>query len=145
MSFGPVVLIALVVVSTSLFVPDTIFAFAAGVLFGLLWGTVIMALAGVITASVDFVLARRVLRGRIDRMLSSHPRLAAFSRAVARQHLGFHFLVRLAPMSPVAVSYLYGASGIRYPTFLLASLGLIPGLFVSVYFGDLARPEAEAS
>jgi len=32
-----------------------------------------------------------------------------------------------------------GASGVRFSTFLIATAGLIPGLFVEVYFGYMTR------
>jgi uncharacterized membrane protein YdjX (TVP38/TMEM64 family) len=38
----------------------------------------------------------------------------------------------------VSVSYVLGASGVRFWTFMIATVGLIPGLFVEVYFGYMA-------
>jgi uncharacterized membrane protein YdjX (TVP38/TMEM64 family) len=38
----------------------------------------------------------------------------------------------------VSVGYVLGASGVRFPTFLAATVGLIPALFAEVYFGYVA-------
>jgi uncharacterized membrane protein YdjX (TVP38/TMEM64 family) len=143
--WGFLAFVGLVVLCTSLFVPDTVFALAAGVLFGLAWGSVAMVLAAVLTASLNFVLARRILAARVGRWLKDSPRLAALLRAVEKEGLRFQLLLRLAPIHPVTANYVIGASGVRYPTFLFACLGLIPGLFVEVYFGYAAKHMARTA
>ena len=45
----------LIIAATSLLVPDTVLGVAAGVLFGLAEGTVVMAVGVVLTASVNYL------------------------------------------------------------------------------------------
>ncbi len=142
---GFVVFVIALVVCTSLFVPDTIFAVAAGVLFGLVWGTVLVVAGSLLTAGLDFAIARHLLRARVRRWLEASPKLAAIERAMAREGLRLQFLLRLTPIHPVTVSYVLGASQTRFSTFLTASLGLIPALFVEVYFGYTAKHLAKAA
>lgn len=137
--WGWAVFILVTVVGTSLFVPDTVFAVMAGVLYGVAGGTAIITLAVFLTASVDFLVARRWLFGVVRRWLERQPRLAAIERAVQREGLRFQFLIRLTPLSPVAVSYVLGTTHTRFGPFLAACLGLIPGLFVEVYLGHVAQ------
>jgi uncharacterized membrane protein YdjX (TVP38/TMEM64 family) len=137
---GFVVFVLTVVLCTSLFIPDTIFAVLAGVLFGVFWGTISVVMASLLTA-----LSRWLLRERVRRWLATRPRLAAIERAVKQEGLRFLFLLRLTPIHPVAVSYVLGATNTRFTTFLVASLGLIPGLFVEVYFGYVAKHVAKVS
>jgi uncharacterized membrane protein YdjX (TVP38/TMEM64 family) len=135
---GPLAFLALVVVLALFCLPDTIFAIAAGVLFGLWLGTGLIV-AGVIAAtSISFLLARRVLREPVERRLQRSPNLLAIRRAMGGAGLRLQFLLRLTPLNPVLVSYVLGSSGGSYRTFLIACAGLVPGLFVEVYLGHAA-------
>lgn len=126
------------VVLTSMLVPDTLLAVAAGAMFGLLWGTMLTVVAATITAVLNFLAAQSLLRPWIEKMLEQHPKLQAIRQAANRKGLQLQLLLRLAPINPVSVSYVMGASGIRFSTFLIGTAGLIPGLFVEVYLGHLA-------
>lgn len=136
--WGKVAFMAMIVFFTSLFVPDTVLAVAAGALFGLAWGTVLTCVGAIITAALNFLAARNLFRPRIEKMLQQHPKLQAIRTAANREGLRLQLLLRLAPINPVSVSYVLGASGVKFSTFLLATIGLIPGLFAEVYFGYLA-------
>ncbi len=78
--WGWVVFVGMMIVLTSIFVPDTLLAIAAGALFGLTRGTVLTVLAAIITAAFNFVAARTLLRPRIEKMLDQHPKLRAIQR-----------------------------------------------------------------
>ena len=143
--WGRVAFVGMIVVFTSMFVPDTVLAIAAGAMFGLVWGTVLIVVGAVITAALNFLAARGLLRPRIESILEQHPKLQAIQRAANREGLRLQLLLRLAPISPVSVSYALGASGVRFSTFLIATVGLIPGLFVEVYFGYLASHVTKAA
>jgi uncharacterized membrane protein YdjX (TVP38/TMEM64 family) len=142
---GIIVFVGVVIVFTSIFVPDTLFAIIAGALFGLAWGTVVAIIASLCTATVNFLVSRLFLHETVRRWLARNPRLAAIERAVNREGFRFQFLLRLTPLHPVTVSYMLGASNTRYPTFLAACLGLIPGLAVEVYFGYVAKHVAKVA
>ena len=144
-NWGFIVFIMALIIGTSLFVPDTLFAVAAGVLFGVGVGTVIVVVGSVLTAAVDFAISRQFLQTRVRRWLAANPRLATLERAVKAEGLRFLFLLRLTPIHPVTVSYVLGASSTRFPIFLAASLGLIPALFVEVYFGYAAKHLAKVA
>ncbi|TWU43795.1 TVP38/TMEM64 family inner membrane protein YdjZ [Novipirellula aureliae] len=136
--WGCLVFVGMMVLFTSIFVPDTVLAVAAGVLFGIGWGAVLTVIGALLTATLNFFSAQTLLRPRIEKMLAAHPKLRAIQRAVNREGLRLQLLLRLSPINPVSVSYVLGASGVRYSTFILATAGLIPGLFCEVYFGYLA-------
>ena len=142
---GFVIFVLALVVCTSLFVPDTIFAVAAGVLFGLVWGTVLVVVGSLLTAGLDFVISRHLLRARVRRWLEARPKLAAVERAVAREGLRLQFLLRLTPINPVTVNYVLGASQTQFSAFAAATPGFIPALFVEVYFGYTAKHLAKVT
>jgi len=138
--WAPLAFVAAFVVLSSLFVPDTLFAVAAGVMFGLVRGSIIMSAAGILGAVVDFWLARRLLRSRIERALTGYPKLAAIARAAGREGLKFHVLLRLTPVNPTSLSYILGgATPVRFTTYFITAFGLIPGYVVEVYFGYVAK------
>ncbi len=137
--WGPVVFVLLVVACTMVFLPDTPFAIAGGVAFGLWWGTTLLAIAAFVNATLTYFLSRNFFHSQVDKWLEKSPKLAAIQRAASHQGVRFLLLLRLTPVSAVAVSNLLGAAGIRFAPFIIACIGLIPGLFVEVYMGSIAK------
>jgi uncharacterized membrane protein YdjX (TVP38/TMEM64 family) len=143
--WGYVIFIAVMVVATSIFVPDTVFAIAAGALFGILWGTLAMTVGCLLTAALNYATARLFLQSTVRAYLERKPQLAAIQRAVDREGFRFQLLLRLTPINPVSISYILGAAGTRFSTFLAACLGVVPAIFVEVYFGYVAKHVAKVS
>jgi uncharacterized membrane protein YdjX (TVP38/TMEM64 family) len=137
--YGIVVFIGLFVLAASLLVPDTILCVAAGVLFGLAWGAVAVAAGSLVAVTVQYLLARRFLHGPIQRRLATKPSLVAIQKAVQQDQLRLQFLLRLTPLNPATISYLLGVAGVRFPGFLVTSLGMYPLLFLEVYLGHAAK------
>lgn len=136
--WGWVVFVGMMVVLTSVFVPDTILTIAAGAMFGVGLGTLLTVIAATITAALNYLVARWLLQKRIKTMLDQHPKFRAISRAAKSEGLRLLLLLRLAPISPVLVSYVLGATGVRFSKFMIAMVGIIPAMFVGVYFGSVA-------
>jgi uncharacterized membrane protein YdjX (TVP38/TMEM64 family) len=133
--WGRIAFVAVVVVFTSVFVPDTLLEIAAGVMFGLFWGTVLISVSAIITAALSYFIAGKLLRPRIDKLLENHPKLRAIARAANREGLRLQLLMRFSPLNQVLVSYAMATSGVRFTTFMTATVGMILPLFVGVYFG----------
>jgi len=133
--WGPIAFVALIVVATSLLVPDTALAIAAGALFGFVVGGIVVVVGGLLAAMVQYALARRLLRGAIQRETARRASLRSIVEAVRRREIGIQVLVRLTPLGPAMVSYLMGAAGVRFGGFMLACLVMIPAFLVEVYFG----------
>ena len=137
--WGVVAFVGLFAVGTSIFVPDTILCVLAGALFGLPWGLAAVGAGSLLGSTLQFALARRLLRAPIQRRLAARPLLAAIQRAVQRDELRLQVLLRLTPLNPATISYVLGAAGVRLVGFLVACLGLVPILSVEVYFGHAGR------
>ncbi len=136
---GRVVFVGLLVLGTSVLIPESLFGIAAGALFGVRSGFLIVLVGNVLAASFQYVLARRLLRGRIQNMLSSRPQLAAVQHAVLKDETRLQLLMRLTPLNPASLSYAFGAAGVRFFGFLFACIGLIPHLLMEVYLGRTGR------
>lgn len=137
--WGVVAFVGLFVVATSLLVPESILAIMAGALFGMKWGIFAVVAGNLLAALCQYVLGRNILRKRIERFVASKPNLTALVRAAHRNEFVLQALVRLTPMNPATMSYLFAAVGVRLPGFLLAFLALFPHLLLEVYFGYAAR------
>jgi uncharacterized membrane protein YdjX (TVP38/TMEM64 family) len=136
---GPFVFVAAAVVLSSVFVPSSLLGAVAGALFGLGWGAFAMVASGMLGAVLDYVVANKFLGSRITHVVQRHPKLLAVQRAVQREELRLQFMLRLAPVNAASLNYVLGAAGARFSPYLLATLGMIPGLFVEVYFGHMAK------
>ena len=137
-ALGWVVFVVMIVVFTSMFVPLSMIAIAGGAMFGVVGGTVLTFAGAFFTAALNYVTASSLFRSRIETWLAGHPKLQAIQQAAKREGLRLQLLLRMSPISPVSVSYVLGASGVRFSTFLIATLGLIPAVVVNVYFGYTA-------
>lgn len=141
--WAPVIFIAVFVVSTSLFFPESLLAIAAGTIWGLWWGLLWVVVAGVITAMVIFWIGRKVFRDRVERLLSRHPKVQAVDKAASDSGFKLAFLLRLAPINFSMLNLLLAVSRLRFRTYLLTCLGMFPGNFSTVYIGFAARHTAD--
>lgn len=137
----PVALGGLYVVATLLMIPGWVLTLAAGALYGLVLGTVVVSLASTTAAALAFLLARYWLRQRVQQWLARSARLAAVDQAIGQQGWKIVALLRLSPAVPFNVqNYLYGVTAIRFwPCVLVSWVTMLPGTFLYVYLGALGR------
>jgi uncharacterized membrane protein YdjX (TVP38/TMEM64 family) len=148
---GAIIFVAAFVILTCIMVPDTLMSIAAGAVFGFVGAVAVIVIGATIARAVQYVLARRVLQQRVQRYVATRPRLMRIERAVRQDQLRLQLLIRLTPMSPTLLSYLFGAMAVRFGGFMLALVATIPGLLVSIYLGVegthvvemTARPDGE--
>ena len=139
---GPLLFILVFVIATSIFIPESLIAIAAGAIFGLWMGLVWVVVAGTITAVLIFLVGRHFLRGRIEGMLHSHPKIKAINAAASDSGFRLMVLLRLSPLNFTLLNYLLAISRARFRPYLLACLGMFPGNFSTVYIGFAARHAA---
>ncbi|HET9031376.1 MAG TPA: VTT domain-containing protein [Dokdonella sp.] len=137
--WGRLAFVGLVVIGTSLLIPESLFGLIAGALFGLAWGIGLLLVGNLLAAALQYALARRLLHARIQRALQSRPLLHSIQKAVIGNELRLQFLLRLTPLNPALVSYLLGAAGVRFGGFMLASLALISHFAIEVYLGHAGK------
>lgn len=134
--WGPIVFMLGYVVATVAFVPGSILTLASGALFGLVYGTLWVAISSTVGAALAFLIARYLARDTIERKLEGNPRFAAIDKAVAARGLKIVFLLRLSPVFPFnLLNYALGLTRVKFWDFVLASVGMLPGTFLYVYYG----------
>lgn len=127
---------AFYVVAALLFAPGVPLTLAAGFLFGVGRGLVLVSAASTAAAAIAFLLARRLARSRVERLARRNARFAAIDRAIAREGWKVIVLLRLSPLLPFGLSnYLYGLTPVRWAPYVFASwLAMLPqtALYVSL-------------
>jgi uncharacterized membrane protein YdjX (TVP38/TMEM64 family) len=137
--WGPVVFVLGYAAAAVAFVPGSILTLAAGAIFGIGKGVVLVFIAAVLGSSAAFLVARYVARSAIERRLASNPKFAAIDRAVGAQGRKIVFLLRLSPVFPFnLLNYGLGLTNVRFADYVTASVGMIPGTILFVYYGKLA-------
>jgi pyruvate/2-oxoglutarate dehydrogenase complex dihydrolipoamide dehydrogenase (E3) component/uncharacterized membrane protein YdjX (TVP38/TMEM64 family) len=127
---------AVYVAATALSLPGaTILTLAAGAIFGLLVGTVIVSFASSIGATLAFLAARFVLRDSVQARLGA--RLAEIDKGVQKEGAFYLFTLRLVPLVPFfVINLLMGLTKMKTRTFYWVSqLGMLAGTVVYVNAG----------
>jgi uncharacterized membrane protein YdjX (TVP38/TMEM64 family) len=132
---APLVFLAVHIAGSLLFVPRTVMAIAAGLLFGIGWGIVWAAIGSVAGAAVGFLVARYLNSGLID-LYRSHairPILEQVERGGWRAVAG----LRLIPVLPHSLAnYGLGLTGLPLGGYAFGSLvGQLPMTVAYVEFG----------
>ena len=136
--WGPVAFILGYIAATVAFVPGLILTLAAGALFGLARGVAYVFIAATLGSAAAFLLARYVARRAIERRIEGNRKFSAINRAVAGQGFRIVFLLRLSPVFPFnLLNYALGLTRVRFADYVLASIGMIPGTFLYVYYGGV--------
>ena len=74
-----------------------------------------------------------------SRGAAGNARFAAIDRAVGAQGRKIVFLLRLSPVFPFTLlNYALGLTRVRFADYVLASVGMLPGTLLYVYYGKLA-------
>ncbi|MBL0163491.1 MAG: TVP38/TMEM64 family protein [Xanthomonadales bacterium] len=137
--WGRVAFVGVLVIGTSVLIPESLFGLVAGALFGLAWGIGLLLAGNLLAAALQYGLARRLLHEPIQRALETRPLLRSIQSAVIRDEFHLQVLLRLTPLNPALVSYLLGAAGVRFTGFMLASLVLISHYAIEAYIGHAGK------
>ncbi len=126
----------LYVAVTGLSLPGAaIMTLAAGAIFGLLWGMLIVSFASSLGATLAFLASRYLLRDAVQRRYST--RLQAIDAGITRDGPFYLFTLRLVPAFPFfLINLLMGLTPLRTWTYYWVSqLGMLPGTLVYVNAG----------
>lgn len=134
--WGPLVFMVGYALATVAFIPGSLLTLAAGAIFGLARGTLFVFIGATVGSALAFLVARYLARSSIERRLESRPRFAAIDRAVAKEGGKIVFLLRLSPVFPYnLLNYALGLTSVSLRKYVIASIGMLPGTFLYVYYG----------
>lgn len=137
--WGPLVFILGYAVATVAFIPGSLLTLAAGAIFGLVQGTIYTLVGATLGASAAFLVARYLARGAIERRIAGNAKFAAIDRAVGKEGFKIVALLRLSPVFPFnLLNYSLGLTRVRFLDYFLASVAMLPGTLLYVYYGKAA-------
>ena len=137
--WGPAAFVAGYALATVAFVPGSLLTLAAGAIFGLGKGTALVLVAATLGASAAFLVSRYLARGLVERRLAGNERFAAIDRAIGAEGRKIVLLLRLSPVFPFnLLNYALGLTRVRFVDYLVASVGMLPGTLLYVYYGKVA-------
>jgi uncharacterized membrane protein YdjX (TVP38/TMEM64 family) len=126
--------------------PASPLTIGAGAIFGFVKGTIVVVIGATLGATLSFLLARTVMRRRIEAVTAKNAKFRALDRAITREGGRIVFLVRLAPVFPFAyINFAFGLTGVRTLTYIVATFfGIIPVTLAFVYISATAAEAATA-
>ncbi len=146
-AWGPAVFVLIYVVAVVALLPASALTIAAGAIFGLATGTIVVSIGSTIGAALAFLIARHLARDVVARRVRRYPRFEAIDRAVGSGGWKIVALLRLSPAVPFNLqNYLYGLTRIGFwPCVLTSWAAMLPGTLMYVYLGHAGRAGLEAA
>ncbi|HEX7154672.1 MAG TPA: TVP38/TMEM64 family protein [Thermoanaerobaculia bacterium] len=137
---GPVgyVLYAVAYVVCCVFIiPAFALTIGAGAIFGFVTGSIIVVIGATLGATAAFLLARTVMRHKVESMTSGNAKFRALDRAITNEGTKIMWLVRLSGFPPFTwVNYAFGLTGVTLRSYILTTfIGIIPGTLAFTYAG----------
>jgi uncharacterized membrane protein YdjX (TVP38/TMEM64 family) len=136
--WAPVLFTLIYIVAAVTLAPAFFLTVAAGAMFGVWRGSLIVFIAASLGASVVYAFGSRVAKFAWMQRVTSDPRVAAVQAAIRSESLWIMFLLRLSPLVPYNIlNYALALSGVRYVDFLVALIGMIPAIVMYTYYGKV--------
>jgi uncharacterized membrane protein YdjX (TVP38/TMEM64 family) len=136
---GAVAFVPLYALWVTLLLPGVWASMLAGVLYGPVWGSVLVFVGACLGAQAAFLLGRSWLRDWARQRLAAVPTLQAVEQAVSREGLRLVLLTRLSPAFPFSLLNLaYGLSAVSWRDYTIGLIGILPGTILFCGLGALA-------
>jgi uncharacterized membrane protein YdjX (TVP38/TMEM64 family) len=137
-AIGGIVFIGIYIIATLAFLPAALLTLGAGVIFGVIWGSLYVFIGATLGAIAAFLGGRYLAQGWVKEKISSYKKFAIIDKAVSKEGLKIVLLVRLSPLFPFnLLNYAFGITSVSFQDYLIGSVGMIPGTIMYVYFGSL--------
>lgn len=130
------VFFAVYVVMAAISLPGAaIMTLAAGALFGLGWGLLLVSFASSIGATLAFLVARTLLGAQVSQRFGAQ--LQAVNAGLEREGNFYLFSIRMVPLFPFfLVNLVMGLTSMRVlPFYMVSQVGMLAGTLVFVFAG----------
>jgi len=137
---GPLLFTGIYILACVLFIPGSILTLGAGIIFGVVKGSIIVSIAATLGATCAFLVGRYLARDWVAKRIEGSPKFKAIDEAVAKEGWKIVGLVRLSPIFPFnLLNYAFGLTRVSLQHYFFASwIGMLPGTVMYVYIGSLA-------
>lgn len=138
-AIAPIAFIVLYIVITVAFVPASVVTLGAGVVFGVVKGSLFVFIGAMLGATAAFLVGRYLARDWVSHKIASNQKFKAIDEAIGRDGGKIIFLVRLSPAFPFnLLNYALGLTKVSLKDYVWGTTGIIPGTIMYVYLGSLA-------
>ena len=137
-SAGPFVFVGIYIVAVVAALPGSALSLTGGILFGSVWGVVLVSIGSTIGASLAFLISRYLAREPVADWLAKNERFRKLDRMTEQHGWIIVLLTRLVPIFPFnLLNYGFGLTRVRFWTYVLWSwIGMLPGTIVYTVGGD---------
>lgn len=137
---GAIAFIVLYIVATVAFFPGSVLTLGAGVVFGVVQGSLYVFIGATLGATLAFLVGRYVARGWVSKKIEGNQKFKAIDRAIGKEGFKIVLLTRLSPVFPFnLLNYALGVTQVSLRDYFFGSVGMIPGTLMYVYIGSLAH------
>jgi Uncharacterized conserved protein len=142
--WGVLLFVLLYVLAAVTLAPAFVLSVAAGALFGVWKGSLLVLVSATLGATAAYGVARAIAGTRLVRWILRDRRVEVVRRAVAHEGAWVQFLLRLSPVVPyVLLNYALGVYGVRLRDFWLACFGMMPTIIMYAYYGKVVGDVAK--
>ncbi len=138
---GLVLFAAIYVLATLLLLPAWVLSVAAGAVFGIVVGFLVVFSAAMAGAIAAFLIARHGLKNRVRKYVKRNGLLRTVDKALRDAGWKVIALMRLSPLIPFTVqNYVLGVTTVKFAHFAAGTfIGIIPATLVEVALGATGR------
>jgi uncharacterized membrane protein YdjX (TVP38/TMEM64 family) len=135
---APVAFIGLYILVTVALLPASVVTLGAGVVFGVVKGSLLVFVGAMLGATAAFLVGRYLARDWVAERIAERPKFQAIDTAIAQEGRRVILLLRLSPVFPFnLLNYGLGLSQVSLKDYVLGTLGIVPGTVMYVYLGSL--------
>lgn len=135
---GAIAFVVIYALATVAFFPGSVLTLGAGILFGVVWGSIYVFTGACIGATLAFLVGRYIARGWIARKVEGNAKFVAIDQAIGRAGFKIVLLTRLSPVFPFnLLNYALGLTRVSFKDYAIGFIGMIPGTVMYVYAGSL--------
>jgi uncharacterized membrane protein YdjX (TVP38/TMEM64 family) len=136
--WAPIFLIVAYIGASIALAPAFLLTVAAGAVFGIWRGSVLVFVGAVLGSSAVYGLASPLARSRFMKWIARDPRIAAVRDSVVDDGVWIMFLLRLSPVVPFTLlNYALALSGVSFRNYLIALVGMVPAIIMYTYYGKV--------
>lgn len=133
---APLGFILLFVMLSPLFVSIDALCFAAGVLFPIVTGELLVIFATYLSAALIFFLGHDLIRDKIQRLVAAHGRFATLNKLISSDNaFKLMFLLRLTPLPFAMLSYALSVTEVKFWPYIATTTGILVYNGTLVYLG----------
>lgn len=136
---GAIAFMLIYIVATVAFLPGSILTLGAGVVFGVVKGSLYVFIGATLGATLAFLVGRYLARNWVAQKIAGNSKFKAIDDAVGREGFKIVLLTRLSPVFPFnLLNYAFGITGVSLKDYFWGCIGMVPGTIMYVYLGSLA-------